>query len=237
MKQEISVKAYTASAVLVRQYSTFLTAHFEVASLDRLHESPILGNIDSLTKGTDQSTLVHSVLYKEFDKGILSPLVTSYRALCLEWASELVELYDVRSWALQRFPSVRVQFPANVSVFEFHRDSDYNHPLGEINHFISLTDSIGTAALQIEEDLGWDNYKPLELNAGESAIINTSIFKHGDYVNSEGYTRISLDFRAIPQALLQTREGRKSLTKQMALDCSDYFISSAQLDAESNVAT
>jgi len=232
MKQDIQIKHFSAAGELVEVYELFLTNCFEVPSLDQLSESAIIGSVTSLVRGTDQTTLVHSRLYQEFDRGLDSPLIYTYRSLCNEWLESLVETYNIDRWAFQRFPSARIHFPDNISVFEFHRDSDYNHPLGELNHFLALTKANGTASLHIEQDLGWNNYKPLELDKGMSAIINTSIFKHGDYINKEGYTRVSLDFRAIPVEALECGDPLKSLTKHRVFDCDDYFISSTELFGE-----
>lgn len=229
MKQDIHIKHFGAAEDLIEVYELFLTNYFEVPSLDRLNESAIIGFVGSLERGTDQSTIVHLRLYEEFDRGLDSPLVCTYRSLCSEWLVNLIETYNIDRWAFQRFPSARIHFPDNVSVFEFHRDSDYNHPLGELNHFLALTKANGTASLHIEQDLGWNNFKPLELDKGKSAIINTSIFKHGDYINKEGYTRVSLDFRAIPVEVLECGDPLKSLTKHRVFDCNDYFLSSTEL--------
>jgi hypothetical protein len=185
-----------------------------------------------LQKGTDQATAAHKVLYKEFDNGLCSPLIQIYRQLCEEWVVDLSELHDIDLWAIQRYPSVRIHLPGNVSVFEFHKDSDYKHPLGEINHFLSLTRSHDTAALQVEDHLGWGDYKPLNLEKAQSAILNTSIFRHGDLPNQEGYTRVSIDFRAIPLKVLDLQAPSRSLTKVRNMDCNDYFIRSDRLHIE-----
>jgi hypothetical protein len=226
MKQIIIKRFFFAGANLAKIYSQFICEHFKVDSVDNLHYSL---HYSKLEKGNDQGTNLHKAIYSEFDKDLGSELVKVYRELQLEWLIDLRSDTKIKDWAIQRYPSLRIQLPGNISVFEFHRDSDYMHPLGELNHFLSITKSEGTAALHIEEDLGWDNYNPLILNPGESAIINTSIFKHGDMINQENYTRFSIDFRAIPVAVLEQESGGKSITKGKIFDCSEYFISSVEL--------
>ena len=61
-------------------------------------------------------------------------------------------------WAIQRYPTIRFQFPENVSVFEFHRDSNYSHPIGEINCFYALNECIDSSALHVEKNLGFEDY-------------------------------------------------------------------------------
>ena len=85
--------------------------------------------------------------------------------------------------------------------------------------------------MHVEKHLGWFDYTPLNLHAESSALLNTSICRHGDKVNVEGYTRLSVDFRAIPISALTNPSLTvgKSLTKSKTFDTNDYYISSALL--------
>ena len=226
MKQSIFKKKYKTSFQLCSSIRRFFATSFDVENLEELHKNRVLKLLES---GTDQASPFHQAIYREFDKDTNSPLISEYRKLCLEWLDELHCVYE-HEWAIQRYPSVRIHMPGNVSVFEFHRDSDYNHQLGEVNHFLSVTASRQSAALHVEENLGWNDFAPLELAAGESAILNTSAYKHGDYINNEEYTRVSLDFRGIPLYLLKDLGGKVSLSKKKALDDTDYFIRVADID-------
>jgi hypothetical protein len=221
MKQSIARKFYNASEGLSMALSELICTTFSVASIEELHLSI---NSRVLERGTDQSTAIHKLIYLDFDMGNASRLLPHYYALLREWCRDLIKDSRVTDWALQRYPSVRVQFPDNVSVFEFHRDSDYAHPLGEINHFLAVTQCSSTAALHVEENLGWEDYVPLNLIKNQSAILNTSIYKHGDKVNAENYTRVSLDFRAIPEKALQTATPLASITQGRLFDTNNYFI-------------
>ena len=95
---------------------------------------------------------------------------------------------------------------------------------------MAITKCQGTATLNIEKNLGWSNYKPLILKAGEFAKINTSIFKHGDYINKEEYTRISVDFRMIPTNVLNLSEVKNSLSKKRKFTENDYFRNSRDIE-------
>ena len=201
-------------------------------NLDNLHEYldgkyPIK---KFLQKGTDQKTPIHSAIYNSFDKsGFLSSnFYKSYQNLQLTILNVLKKECDSdQTWACQRWPTIRIQFPMNVSVFEFHRDSDYKHPLGEINCFYAINTCKDSSALQVEENLGHDNFKPLNLKAGEYALLNTSIFKHGDIQNTTGKTRVSMDFRFIPENLLIN--DNTSLTTGRSFSTDSYFTSENEL--------
>ena len=195
MLQAINKIFFSSSNRLIDSIEAKLKAN--INRLEGIQELHLIENEGLLKYGTDQKTMIHRILYKDFDEPE-SNIIYNYRILCSEWLKNLREDYSINDWALQRFPSIRVQFPGNISVFEFHRDNDYNHPRGEINHFLAVTPCIETAALQVEKHLGWKDYVPLNLDKGESAILNTPIFEHRDIINNENYTRISIDFRAIP---------------------------------------
>ncbi len=139
------------------QYSMNLLRNFEdliericgIKNLENIHKFESSNTL--FGKGTDQSSWFHKQIYKEFDKGDNSKLIISYYSLCLKIKKELELISGFKNWAIQRFPSVRIQYPENLSVFEFHKDSDYNHPLGEINFFMAITRCEGTATLNIEK--------------------------------------------------------------------------------------
>ena len=222
IRQKISKRRFSQTRALIKSFENHFFDEFNATSLTELHHC--IPQAQLFKAGTDQASQLHKSIYREFDKATRSPIVRCYYELCLEWLY-LLKLDYPGEWALQRYPSIRIHLPSNISVFEYHRDSDYNHPLGEINHFLSLTPSIGTAALHVEHTLGWNDYIPLALEAGESAILNTSIFKHGDAINNEGFTRVSIDFRAIPLHALRTHAtNRFSISKTKRFDTSDYYI-------------
>ncbi len=192
--------------------------------LENLHES-FPNHKKLLKKGTDQSTIFHKAIYSTFDDKnfFLTDFWKSYSELSLEIVEILKnETGYFGEWAIQRYPTIRFQFPENVSVFEFHRDSNYSHPIGEINCFYAINKCINSSALQVEKNLGFEDYVPLNLNPGQYALLNTSIYKHGDFLNATNKTRISMDLRFIPNSKL-TNENI-SLTKGIGFNSNSYFI-------------
>ena len=192
--------------------------------LENLHES-FPNHKKLLKKGTDQSTIFHRAIYSTFDDKnfFLTDFWKSYSELSLEIVEILKnETGYFGEWAIQRYPTIRIQFPKNVSVFEFHRDSNYSHPIGEINCFYAINKCINSSALQVEKNLGFEDYVPLNLNPGQYALLNTSIYKHGDFLNATNKTRISMDLRFIPNSKL-TNENI-SLTKGIGFNSNSYFI-------------
>ena len=193
-------------------------------NLEDLHEI-FEEHQELLQKGTDQSTIFHKAIYSSFDDPnyCFTEFCVNYRKLSLEVLVILKDQTGYKGeWAIQRFPTIRIQFPNNLSVFEFHRDSNYSHPIGEINCFYAINNCYQSSALQVERNLGFEDYVPLNLNPGQYALLNTSIYKHGDILNETKKTRISMDFRFIPISKLT--EGRSSLTKAIEFNTNSYFI-------------
>lgn len=184
-----------------------------------------ISHTERLAKSTDQSTTFHKALYSGFDTSSFSSsdFYQSYLS-CIQsiYSNFVSHLVPSHLCAVQRFPTFRFHFPGNISVFEFHRDSDYSHPLSEINCFVALTDCVDSSALQIERHLGCDDFYPLNLRSGQVAILNTSIFRHGDVVNTTDSTRVSFDFRFVPISSLSVSSVSLSSKRKFSLD--SYFM-------------
>ena len=197
--------------------------------LENIHDF-LIDKKKLLKKGTDQSTIFHKAIYSTFDEPsfYISEFWQNYRVLALDIVNKLkVETGYFGEWAIQRYPTIRFHFPNNVSVFEFHRDSNYLHPIGEINCFYAINECLNSSALHIEKNLGFEDYVPLNLKPGEYAILNTSIYKHGDFINKTGKTRVSMDFRFIPNIFLSNDVS--SLTKKIKLTSDSYFINEIEM--------
>ena len=221
------INKFKESQEFISYFNKFIKEKFNSNKINSIHNEASPDK--KLVHGTDQATIIHKEIYKDFDKEYDSYLIYFYRKLAFATIEYLRDLYNISKWAVQRYPSLRIQFPENISVFEFHRDSDYNHPLGEINHFLAITDCNESSALHIEKNLGWDNFSPLNLMAGESAILNTSIYKHGDISNKTDFTRFSIDFRSIPLQVLEKQESKNTVTAQRKLDINDYFMNADEI--------
>ena len=198
-------------------------------NLDNLHEI-FEEHQELLQKGTDQSTIFHKAIYSSFDDPnyFFTEFLINYRKLSLEVLVILKDQTGYKGeWAIQRFPTIRIQFPNNLSVFEFHRDSNYSHPIGEINCFYAINLCFNSSALQVEKNLGFEDFVPLNLKPGQYALLNTSIYKHGDILNETNKTRISMDFRFIPNKNLNNE--KVSLTKGIKFNTNSYFIKDEEM--------
>ena len=98
----------------------------------------------------------------------------------------------------QSFPSIRFQFPNNISVPP-HCDSDDlgRHPLGEQNFLLPMTKMTGTTRLFIETEPKKGDYMGIDLNVGDIFYFNGNTCVHMNQSNKENYLRVSFDFRVL----------------------------------------
>ena len=98
----------------------------------------------------------------------------------------------------QSFPSVRFQFMKSVTVPP-HKDSDYlsNHPLGEKNFLIPITEMKNTNSIYIESKCDKKDFKSIHLQPGDLYYFNGNTCTHYNETNQENKLRISLDFRVM----------------------------------------
>ena len=96
----------------------------------------------------------------------------------------------------QSFPSVRFQFMKSVTIPP-HKDSDHfsNHPLGEKNFLIPITEMKNTNSIYIESEPDKKDFKSTHLQPGDLYYFNGNMCTHYNKSNLEDKLRISLDFR------------------------------------------
>ena len=146
--------------------------------------------------GKDSNTIYHTFfydklrtgwpefmnIYKNFIKNVILPYLNLDEAL------------------YQTTPTFRIHLPNNKAIVVEHYDSDnrHNHPNGEINFIIALTDMFDTNSIWIEKTPRFNDYVPVILNEGECICMNGNICSHFNKINETNYSRLSLDFRILP---------------------------------------
>lgn len=168
---------------------------FGVDPLEDLHRAfPEESAIAELPdRDADDRTYFHKRLYARCATG-WPEFKEAYEALVRQMAARH---FQGRPYIWQYRPGFRVQVPGSVAVAEFHRDADYNHPAGEINFLVPLTEAVDTSAMWIESEPGRGDYRPVNLQYGELARFDGNRCRHGNKVNVTGKTRLSFDFRLL----------------------------------------
>ncbi len=159
-------------------------------------------NIDLVTRKTDQKTVYHERFYKSW--GYSPALHRRYAEIVKEvCAVHMKETGHKPPFLYQAIPTFRVSLPGNMAVGEFHTDGKYHHPDGEINFWMPLTPAYGTNSLWIQSQVGHGHeLHPVELFPGKILAFDAVNRLHGNYANTTGVSRVSLDFRIISKARL-----------------------------------
>jgi hypothetical protein len=123
----------------------------------------------------------------------------------------------------QNRPTLRVCFPGNKAVGDWHRDRDYNHPVEEVNIWVPITNACGSNSIWIESSFDKEDYLPVDIDFGNFIIFDSGL-KHGNVVNEEGITRISFDFRVIPKSAYKApSEASLSYSQGIEFKLGDYY--------------
>ena len=202
---------------------------YHINDLQKLHIqlNKKLVNDDIVTSKNDQSVPIYKILYEIFEPNnvIKGKPISDFLLVYNEFISYLSDEIFHEKLVYQKTPTLRVQFPGNKAVFEFHRDRDYNHPVEEINIWIPVTPSLNTCAIWIESRYDKEDYSPANLIEGEGLIFDSAL-KHGNKKNEENVTRVSFDFRVIPISKwdeTKHQKSKKSLNKNLEFKINSYY--------------
>ncbi|HEX3542511.1 MAG TPA: hypothetical protein VHT75_18935 [Acidimicrobiales bacterium] len=192
----------------------FVSAVAEALSVERLDRLGDQHRYDRLVRETDQATEFHSRFYAAFP---------AIRPLYRRFIDEVVAPVIAEPFCFQSVPTFRVHLPSNVAVGEFHTDGDYNHPVGEINFWLPLTDAHDTNTVWIETSLGRGDCAPApRLGPGRMLVFDAVRWRHGNVPSETGSTRVSFDFRCIPLRHYRPASDRSVNTKKLMV-IGDYF--------------
>lgn len=152
--------------------------------------------------GKDSSTIFHKLFYDKYRAGWLE-----MQALYNKFIREVMAKIWVTDFVYQAFPTFRVHLPGNLAVGAFHTDAEFNHPAGEVNYIIPLTNSNDTASVWVESEPGKADYLPITMELGRLIEFNGNKLRHGNKVNQTGKTRVSMDFRVLLMSDYQAAVG------------------------------
>ena len=186
----------------------------DIDSLTVLHKYI---NTDLYNKDTDQSSYFHKLFYKLPE---LSSFFLSYREFIINEIWE--RIYDKADILYQTKPTIRFHYVNNLSVGEFHKDSDYNHSEYEVNFFVPLTFAYNTNTIWCESKPGLADFKSLDAKYGEFWQFNGANCMHGNKINNTDITRVSFDFRVLKRKYY-VDDNKESVTNNMKFKIGEYW--------------
>ena len=169
---------------------------FPPGGLERLH---FYKSYDLFERENDQSTIWHECFYKMIREDDI------FDDIYIDFLSQYIKPRFGEKIVYQKIPTLRVHLPGNVSVGEFHKDKHYRNEdwanqVQELNYFVPLTKAYGTNTIwaETEEDKG--DFKEMRANYGECVEWSATKLTHGNKQNLTSVTRLSFDFRIIPES-------------------------------------
>lgn len=166
--------------------------------------------IDIFKRENDQQTIWHKRFYDNIEE-----LVPLYKDFVHDVAAiEFSELIH-----FQKVPNLRIQLPNNIAVGEFHCDGWYGHPQGEINFWLPLTPTEKTSTIQIEKS---GDIVAVVLEPGEALMFDAVNTYHGNIINKTSKSRVSLDFRVIPNSKIPLHPA-KTINSRMTFAPGDFY--------------
>ena len=108
----------------------------------------------------------------------------------------------------QRLPTFRCHLAGAGQISGFHRDGDPEYKItpGVINAWVPLTTVSGSNSIYIESKVGSQDHRPVSLRPGEMLIFDAYHLSHGSHRNETHSTRVSFDFRFLPNNPARARE-------------------------------
>jgi perosamine synthetase len=173
--------------------------------IERLYGVPVgdiqSTSVDFASRETGTLQDVESDLHKKFYAFIKSS--DEFKSVYCRLIRDIADRFfpDEKALVYQSFPSIRFQFVGNKSVPP-HCDSDDvgRHPLGERNFLLPITKMTGSNRLFIESSPGAMDFAGIDMEYGNILLFNGNKCIHYNETNTEGFMRISFDFRVITVA-------------------------------------
>jgi len=169
--------------------------------------------------GEDNKTWFHKVFYKPINEEN-SKFQELYEKFVYE---EISKHAEEDKFLYQKSPTFRVHIPENIAVGGWHKDKDYNHPEGEINFIVSLTEANDTSSIWAESSPEKEDFQPLNMVPGEVIQFDGNKCLHGNKVNKTNKSRVSFDFRILPFSKYRPDMAKKSIAIGKSFILGDYY--------------
>lgn len=162
--------------------------HLKSADFNYLKNKTELGGLNEI------DTDLHVIFYNNIKTN------NNFKKLYCKFIKDIYKHFfpNEKYMIFQSYPSIRIQYMNSVTIPP-HKDSDQlsNHPLGEKNFLIPITEMKNTNSIYIESKCDKKDFKSIHLKPGELFYFNGNTCTHYNETNKEDKLRISLDFRVI----------------------------------------
>jgi perosamine synthetase len=180
------------------EFINFFKKIYKTNNLENLHlestdYNKYIDKYDSY-KLNDNDTDLHNIFYDKIKED------NEFKLLYCEFIQYIYKTFfkNEKYILYQSFPSIRIQYPQSIAIPP-HKDSDSlsNHPLGEKNFVIPITQMKNTNSIYIETEPDNNHFININLDPGDLFYFDGNLCTHYNEKNIENKLRISLDFRII----------------------------------------
>lgn len=147
------------------------------------------------TRETDQKAQYYNDLYLM----ALHKMRPGFRSSYLDFMEDEVQPLFDEPVVFQTVPTFRVHTPGNIAVGEYHTDAKYGHPEEAVNFWVPVTNANGSNSLHVQTSEDTEP-RPIDIKYGEFVIFDGVRLPHGNEINETAKTRVSFDFRVIPES-------------------------------------
>jgi len=213
-------KKFTYNTAIYR-FREMIEDLYQTKNLEKLHQShPQYLPKEKLEFSNESQTDFHKHFYNKLNNN-WSEFINCYE----KFIEDQIRPQFSESILYQYLPSFRAQIPNDQAIHKWHHDSDkdHNHPEGEINYCIPITEMKDTTAIWIESEPNKGDFSPMNISFGEYHRFNGNKCNHGNKKNISGSIRFSLDFRILPLSKYKANQNKASLTASKKFELGDYY--------------
>ena len=201
------------------KFVNFFQSLFDCEDLSKIHEkSEEYSFFES--PGNDSDTNLHKIFYDHM-RNTPDEMLEMYKMFIKNEVASKIQAKGKIIY--QKWPTFRVHLPNNVAVGGWHTDGDYNHPKGEVNFIVAMTDMFESNSTIVESIPGKKDFRQLELSPGMYVRFNGNECTHGNLPNRTGVSRVSFDFRVMRFEDYNPDHKLMSLSKGNKFIVGDYY--------------
>lgn len=184
--------------------------------LSNLHEEY---KFDHFNMSNNSDTILHDRFYQSLRSG--QNILKVYNQIIEQVVYPIIG----QDFVFQKMPTLRVHLVDNWATPEFHVDTQegYNHPHGEENFILPLTDCYDTNAVWVESSPMKGDYAPVEMKYGNLFQFSGGKLRHGNKINNTKTTRVSIDFRVLPMSKYDENYPKTSATTGRSFTVGSYY--------------
>eukprot|EP01089_Gocevia_fonbrunei_P017638 TRINITY_DN577_c0_g1_i1.p1 TRINITY_DN577_c0_g1~~TRINITY_DN577_c0_g1_i1.p1 ORF type:complete len:229 (-),score=38.83 TRINITY_DN577_c0_g1_i1:87-773(-) len=199
-------------------FVTVLKKIFNFEELSQLHttwpESTKAGYVEF---SNDQGTAFHKMYYN-------SPHLPEFLDVYERFVKEIIApSFADDTIVYQKKPTFRIHLPNNIAVGQKHRDGDYQHPAGEINFWLPFTNVFGNNGFYVETEPNKGDFHGLTMKYGEVFRFYGNQCWHYNQVNDTGVSRVSVDFRILPNSKFDPGTEASSIKSNLKFNIGGYY--------------